>query len=157
MTHRSNVVGIHDALVGLATELKRRTDLAVQHDERLDDVPRLIVVLDRTDGTMRHLARYWETFRQEGKPKKSPAITALKEVLYEGRQARVHVLCNGRAYGGLSPSVREQFATVILVRGWHLHLAAARPDSRPRPEHTAHPGCVRVVRASPPTRRRRSS
>lgn len=35
VTHRGNVAGIHDALVGLATELKRRTDL---DDDRLDDV-----------------------------------------------------------------------------------------------------------------------
>jgi hypothetical protein len=45
VTHRGNVAGIHDALVGLATEL---TDL---DDDRLDDVPRLMVVFDQADDT----------------------------------------------------------------------------------------------------------
>ncbi|MFJ4429038.1 hypothetical protein [Streptomyces bobili] len=92
VTHRGNVAGIHDALVGLAAELKRRTDL--------DGVPRLMAVFDRVDDTLRHLARYWETFRHEGDPKKSPAISVLEDVLYEGRQARIHVLYNGQASGG---------------------------------------------------------
>ncbi|MFD7020824.1 hypothetical protein [Streptomyces sp. NPDC059928] len=74
-----------------------------------------MVVLDRADVTMRYLASYWEPFRQKDEPKKSPAITALKDVLYTGRQARIHVLCNGRA-SGLAPSARDQFATVVLAR-----------------------------------------
>ncbi|MEU3787452.1 hypothetical protein [Streptomyces sp900129855] len=147
VTHRGNVAGIHDALVGLATELQRRTDLADHHDERLDDVPRLMVVFDRADDTLRHLARYWETFRQEGEPKKSPAITALEDVLYEGRQARIHVLYNGRASGGgLTASAREQFATVILARvGTHTWQRLA-PIAGPAPKNSAHPGRVHVVR-----------
>ncbi|MDX3587629.1 hypothetical protein [Streptomyces europaeiscabiei] len=141
VTHRGNVAGIHDALVGLATELKRRTNL----DGDLDDVPRLMVVFDRADDTLRHLARYWETFRQEGDPEKSPAITALEEVLYEGRQARIHVLYNGRASGGgLTPSAREQFATVVLSR------VSAGTWQRLAPKHTAHPGRVHVVQDGTP-------
>lgn len=55
--------------------------------------------------------------RQKDDPKKSPAITALEEVLYEGRAARINVLYNGRAaVGGLAPAAREQFATVIPAR-----------------------------------------
>ncbi|MFG2267310.1 hypothetical protein [Streptomyces sp. NPDC048720] len=61
VTHRGNAVGIHDALVGLGSELKHRTDF----DGDLDGVPRLMVVIDRADDTLRHLARYWETFRRE--------------------------------------------------------------------------------------------
>ncbi|MDX3528203.1 hypothetical protein P1P75_17605 [Streptomyces sp. ID05-39B] len=145
VTHRGNVAGIHDALVGLDIELKRRIDL-IDLDGDLDDVPRLMVVFDRADDTLRHLARYWETFRQEGEPKKSPAITALEEVLHEGRQARIHVLYNGRASGGgLTPSAREQFATVILSRvsaGTWQRLA---PIAGPAPKPSPHPGRVHVV------------
>ncbi|MEU1693645.1 hypothetical protein ABZ590_19815 [Streptomyces hirsutus] len=138
VTHRGNVAGIHDALVGLATELKRRTDL--------DDVPRLMVVFDQTDDTLRHLARYWETFRQEGNLKKSPAITALEAVLYEGRQARIHVLYNGLASGGgLTPSAREQFATVILARVGTSIWQRLAPIAGPAPKRSAHPGRVHVV------------
>lgn len=137
-----NVAGIHDALVGLATELQRRTDL----DGDLDDVPRLMVVFDRADATLRHLARYWETFRQKDDPQKSPAITALEDVLHEGRQARIHVIYDGPATaGGLAPGAREQFAIVILARvstGMWRRLASIVD---PVPKSSPLPGRVHVV------------
>ncbi|MFF8717357.1 hypothetical protein ACF07T_39010 [Streptomyces sp. NPDC015184] len=139
VTHRGSVAGIHDALLGLATELQRRLHLD-DVDDGLDDVPRLMVVLDRADTTLRHLARYWETFRQKNDPKKSPAITTLEDVLHAGHQARIHVLYNGRA-----PAVRDQFATVILARvsaGTWQHLA---PIAGPAPKPSAHPGRAHVV------------
>jgi hypothetical protein len=83
VTHRGNVAGIHDALVDLGFELKRGAPL--------DGVPRLMVVIDRADDTLRHLARYWETFRLKDQPERSPAIAALEAVLYAGRAARIHV------------------------------------------------------------------
>ncbi|MEU0216058.1 hypothetical protein ABZ281_13435 [Streptomyces sp. NPDC006265] len=141
VTHRGSVAGIHDALVGLAAELKRRVDL----DGDLDDTPRMVAVLDRADATLRHLTRYWETFRQEDDPKKSPAITALEDVLHAGREARIHVLYNGRVTGGLAPTTREQFATVILARvsaGTWQQLA---PIAGPAPKSSAHPGRAHVV------------
>ncbi|WP_053673050.1 hypothetical protein [Streptomyces sp. NRRL B-1140] len=142
VTHRGNVAGIHDALVGLDLELKRRIDLEGDRD----DAPRLIVVFDEADNTLRHLTRYWETFRQKDDPKKSPAITALEDVLHEGRQARIHILYNGRAAGrALAPAARDQFAAVILARvstGIWQRLA---PIDDPTPKTSAHPGRVHVV------------
>ncbi|MEV5141655.1 hypothetical protein AB0K71_33505 [Streptomyces syringium] len=79
VTHRGNVAGIHDALLGLAEELKRRNALA--------DVPRLIVAMHSANATLSRLARYWETFRSQDDPKTSPAITALEEALWSGRAA----------------------------------------------------------------------
>jgi hypothetical protein len=141
VTHRGSVAGIHDALLGLATELQRRLHL----DDDLDDTPRLMVVLDRADTTLRHLARYWETFRQKNDPKKSPAITALEDVLHTGHQARIHVLYNGRASDSLAPAARDQFTTAILARvstsTWQ-HLA---PIAGPAPKPSAHPGRAHVV------------
>ncbi|MER8225388.1 hypothetical protein ABTZ58_33515 [Streptomyces sp. NPDC094143] len=143
VTHRGNVAGIHDALVGLGAELERRTGL----DGDLDDVPRLMVVIDRADDTLRHLARYWETFRQEDDPKRSPAIAALEAVLYEGRAARIHVIYDGptNVGGRLIPGAREQFATVILARvsaGTWQRLA---PIVDPAPKSSPLPGRVHVV------------
>lgn len=149
VTHRGNVAGIHDALVGLGSELERRTAL----DGDLDGVPRLMVVIDRADDTLRHLARYWETFRQEDDPKRSPAIAALETVLYEGRAARVHVIYDGPTTTGsrLIPGAREQFATVILARvsaGTWQRLA---PIVDPAPKSSAHrPRPRRPGRRRPP-------
>ncbi|KOV91034.1 hypothetical protein [Streptomyces sp. NRRL B-3648] len=113
VTHRGNVAGIHDALVGLGSELERRIAL----DGDLDGVPRLMVVIDRADDMLRHLARYWETFRQEDDPQRSPAIAALEAVLYAGRAARIHVLYDGPTTVGdrLIPGAREQVSTVVLA------------------------------------------
>ncbi|MEV7817104.1 hypothetical protein AB0P05_41555 [Streptomyces flaveolus] len=87
----AGIVGQHDggfdalahqlaADLEVGSELERRIAL----DGDVDGVPRLMVVIDRADATLRHLARYWETFRQKGDPKRSPAIAALEAVLYEG-------------------------------------------------------------------------
>lgn len=66
---------------------------------------------------MRQLTRYWKTFRQKDDPRTSPAITALEDAIWAGREARVHVILGGRANGILAgTSAREQFATVILAR-----------------------------------------
>ncbi|MGX5397217.1 hypothetical protein ACWLMY_35860 [Streptomyces anulatus] len=62
VTHRGNTAGIHDALVDLADEVKRRNELP--------DVPRLIVAIDSANGTLHQLARYWEVFRQQDDPRR---------------------------------------------------------------------------------------
>ncbi|MBH1938988.1 hypothetical protein I5Q34_32825 [Streptomyces sp. AV19] len=143
MTHRGSVAGIHDALVGLASELQRRTNLPTGD---LDGVPRLIVVLDQADATLRQLSRYWETFRQKDDPKQSPGVAALEDVLYAGRQARIHVLCNGQAAGGgLSPAAREQFATVVLARFTANTWQRLAPMAGPVPKSSPLPGRAHVV------------
>ncbi|MER6406279.1 hypothetical protein ABT269_22740 [Streptomyces viridosporus] len=106
-----------------------------------------MVVIDRADATLRHLARYWETFRQKGDPKRSPAIAALETVLYEGRAARIHVIYDGPATvgGRLIPGAREQFATVILARVSASTWQRLAPVVDPAPKSSPHPGRVHVV------------
>ncbi len=144
-----------EALVGLAAELQRRTDL----DGEPDGVPRLMVVLDRA-AAVRHLARYWETFRQKDDSNKSPAITALEDVLYEGRQARIHVLYNGRAAAKApSPPPASHLILARVGAGTWQRLAsiagpvlkAARSRAVPR-----HPGGHRSPDADASPDRRRS-
>ncbi|MGA5424479.1 hypothetical protein [Streptomyces lavendulocolor] len=117
-----------------------------EDDQPVHGCPRLMVVIDRADDTLRHLARYWETFRQEDDPKRSPAIAALEAVLYEGRVARIHVIYDGPTTGSrLIPGAREQFATVILARvsaGTWQRLA---PIVDSAPKSSPLPGRVHVV------------
>ncbi|MFD5518823.1 hypothetical protein [Streptomyces sp. NPDC127066] len=144
MTHRGNVAGIHDTLVGLASELQRRIDL----DGDLDDVPRLMVVIDRADSTLRQLARYWETFRQKDDPKTSPAIAALEEALWVGRAARVHVIFDGRSHTTVlegTSAAHEPFATVILSRFTADTWRRLVPMAGPAPKQNPHPGRFHVV------------
>ncbi|WP_331751557.1 hypothetical protein OG215_40365 (plasmid) [Streptomyces globisporus] len=135
VTHRGSIAGIHDALLGLATELERRLDI----DGDLDTVPRLIVAIDEANTTLRRLARYWETFRQKDDPKTSPAIAALEEVLWVGRAARVHVIFDGRPQATvLRSAARELFATVILARFTADTWQVLAPDAGPAPRQR-HP------------------
>ncbi|MER6405949.1 hypothetical protein ABT269_20925 [Streptomyces viridosporus] len=108
----------------------------------------MLIPLEEINATMKQLARYWERIRESGDPKVSPAVDALNEILYMGRQLRMHVLlvaqsATARALGG--PEVREQFATRILARysvnAWRM-LA---PEVHPAPKSTKHHDRAQVV------------
>ncbi|MFI9019161.1 helicase HerA domain-containing protein [Streptomyces griseus] len=151
VTYCADVADIHDQLIALGIEGRRRTrvadDLGIGADPK-DIGPRLLILLEEVNATMKQLARYWEKIRESGDPKASPALDALNEILYMGRQLRMHVLlvaqsATARALGG--PEVREQFSTRILARysvnAWRM-LA---PEVHPAPKATKQPGRAQVV------------
>ncbi|WP_406404171.1 hypothetical protein [Streptomyces uncialis] len=147
VTHRGNIAGIHDALTGLATELQRRLRL----DGDLTGVPRLIVAMDEADATVRQLARYWKTFRRNDEPRTSPAVIALEEAIWAGREARIHVILDGRANRILAgTSAREQFATVILSRVTTDTWRRLAPIAVPAPKQSRHPGRFHVIQHDRP-------
>ncbi|MGA5873990.1 pRL2-11 [Streptomyces cinereoruber] len=149
-----DIADIHDALLQLGAEGRRRIRLA---EELGDDVlaeepervgPRNVILLEEINATMAQLKRHWEKIRESGDPKTSPAIDALAEILFMGRQVRLHVLlvaqsATARALGG--PEMRENFSTRILVRytlnAWKMLV----PEVHPAPKPTRHPGRVQVV------------
>ncbi|MFI8515393.1 pRL2-11 [Streptomyces sp. NPDC085460] len=149
-----DITDIHDALIALGAEGHRRIRLAEQLG---DDVlasdpdrvgPRNVILLEEINATMAQLRRYWERTRTSDDPKTSPAIDALAEILFMGRQVRLHVLlvaqsATARALGG--PEMRENFSTRILVRytmnAWKMLV----PEVTPAPKPTRHPGRVQVV------------
>ncbi|MFI1377727.1 hypothetical protein ACH4UY_37835 [Streptomyces longwoodensis] len=154
VTYCRDIAEIHDALVHLAQEGRRRLALA----ERLDDDvldrepwrvgPRLVILLEKVNATMAQLKRYWAKIRESGDPKTSPAVDALAEILFMGRQVRLHVLliaqsATARAIGG--PEMRENFSTRILVRytlnAWRMLV----PQVSPIPMPNEHPGRAQVV------------
>ncbi|MBQ1116235.1 helicase HerA domain-containing protein [Streptomyces sp. C3-3] len=151
VTYCADVADIHDQLIALGREGRRRTqvadDLGIGADPKAIG-PRLLILLEEVNATMKQLARYWEKIRESGDPKVSPAVDALNEILYMGRQLRMHVLlvaqsATARALGG--PEVREQFSTRILARysvnAWRM-LA---PEVHPAPKSTKHRGRAQVV------------
>ncbi|MBE9499792.1 pRL2-11 [Streptomyces sp. GKU 257-1] len=151
VTYCRDIADIHDQLIALGIEGRRRIrvadDLGIDADPK-DIGPRLLILLEEVNATMKQLARYWEKARESGDPKTSPAVDALNEILYMGRQLRMHVLlvaqsATARALGG--PEVREQFSTRILARysvnAWRM-LA---PEVHPVPKSTKHHGRAQVV------------
>ncbi|MFJ4966712.1 pRL2-11 [Streptomyces sp. NPDC088729] len=151
VTYCADVADIHDQLIALGIEGRRRTRVADELGIGADPKaigPRLLILLEEVNATMKQLARYWEKTRESGDPKVSPAVDALNEILYMGRQLRMHVLlvaqsATARALGG--PEVREQFSTRILARysvnAWRM-LA---PEVHPAPKSTKHRGRAQVV------------
>jgi hypothetical protein len=151
VTYCRDIADIHDQLIALGMEGRRRTrvadELGIDADPKAIG-PRLLILLEEVNATMKQLARYWEKIRESGDPKVSPAVDALNEILYMGRQLRMHVLlvaqsATARALGG--PEVREQFSTRILARysvnAWRM-LA---PEVHPAPKSTKHHGRAQVV------------
>ncbi|MYY09992.1 hypothetical protein GT204_14000 [Streptomyces sp. SID4919] len=109
-------------------------------------MPRLIVALDEADAAVRQLTRYWKTFRQHDDPRTSPAIIALEEAIWAGREARIHVILDGRANRILAGALaREQFATVILSRVTTDTWRRLAPIAVPAPKQNRHPGRFHVI------------
>ncbi|MCX4799445.1 MULTISPECIES: hypothetical protein [unclassified Streptomyces] len=145
VTYRTNLADIHDALVGLQAELKRRIDHTDQ-DGDTDDLPRLTVVFEAADHTLHKLARYWDTVREKGDPKTSPAVDALHELLFVGREARIHVFYHGHALNSaLGLGGHEQFSTVLLGRVTTRTWDRLAPQIDSAPKSSSHPGRVHVV------------
>ncbi|MEU7088125.1 helicase HerA domain-containing protein [Streptomyces achromogenes] len=154
VTYCRDIAEIHDALIRLAQEGRHRIRLA---EQLADDVlerepwrvgPRLVILLEEVNATMGQLKRYWARIRESGDPKESPAVDALAEILFMGRQVRLHVLlvaqsATARAIGG--PEMRENFSTRILVRytlnAWRMLV----PEVSPIPMPSQHNGRVQVV------------
>ncbi|MFD7555495.1 hypothetical protein ACFV9E_13305 [Streptomyces sp. NPDC059835] len=110
--------------------------------------PRLVILVEEVNATMAQLKRYWAKIRESGDPKTSPAVDVLAEILFMGRQVRLHVLlvaqsATARAIGG--PEMRENFATRILVRYTRNAWRMLVPEVSPIPMPTEHPGRVQVV------------
>ncbi|MFB6989692.1 hypothetical protein ACNPQN_42510 [Streptomyces sp. NPDC056297] len=142
---------IHDQLIAFGMEVRGRTrvadELGIDADPKAIG-PRLLILLEEVNATMKQLARYWERIRESGDPKVSPAVDALNEILYMGRQLRMHVLlvaqsATARALGG--PEAREQFATRILARYSANAWRMLAPEVHPAPKSTKHHGRAQVV------------
>ncbi|MFJ8854955.1 hypothetical protein [Streptomyces sp. NPDC102437] len=156
-------------------------ELGIDADPKAID-PRLLILLEEVNATMKQLARYWEKTRESGDPKISPAFDALNEIFYMGSQLRMHVLlvaqsATARALGG--PEAREQFSTRIPARygvnAWRMlapevhQVPRARPgrsaaaprgrhrsSSSPKPKPATGPPPARRQPNPPPNRFRRS-
>ncbi|MFI9311077.1 pRL2-11 [Streptomyces triculaminicus] len=151
VTYCRDIADIHEALISLGAEGQRRIH-AAEHlgdDEDPSTVgPRIVILLEEINATMKQLARYWEKVRYRDDPKISPAVDALAEILFMGRAVRLHVLlvaqsATARALGG--PEMRENFATRILARYTQNAWRMLVPEVHPAPKSTRHIGRAQVV------------
>lgn len=140
---------IHDELVRLGREGHRRNKIVDDWEGDDPDVgPRQVVLLEEANATISKLRRYWTQNREKTDPKESPAIDALREILFMGRAVKMHVLlvaqsATAAALGG--PEVRECFATRILARYTQNAWKMLVPEVSPIPRSTRHVGRAQVV------------
>ncbi|MDG9674973.1 type IV secretory system conjugative DNA transfer family protein [Micromonospora sp. DH14] len=110
---------MHDALVRLAALADERNTLAMHEAEDWDPGPRVLVIAEELNATIGQLVNFWAEARGKGDPKRSPAVSALADLLFMGRSAKVNVLAiaqmlTARAIGG--PEARENFGVRCLAR-----------------------------------------
>ena len=143
---------IHDALVTLGEEGHRRNIVVDdwEGEEGKEPVgPRMGILLEEANATISKLKRYWTAIRDpKTDPKESPAIDALREILFMGRAVKMHVFlvaqsATAAALGG--PEVRECFATRILARYTRNAWLMLVPEVHPIPRSTRHVGRAQVV------------
>ncbi|MEU7677901.1 DUF87 domain-containing protein [Micromonospora taraxaci] len=128
---------MHNALIRLASLADERNTLALHEDEDWDPGPRELVICEELNATIGQLANYWADVREKSDPKRSPAISALADLLFMGRSAKVNVIAiaqmlTARAIGG--PEARENFGIRFLARyttnNWKMLVPeAAMPRS----------------------------
>lgn len=138
VTYCRRIDEIHDALVTLAGVAEDRNERA--EDPSADLGPRIWVVLEEMNATADKLKDYWEATREKGSPKRSPAIAGMKDLLFMGRSAKVHVVAiaqrlDAQVVGG--GSARENFALRCLTRftpqAWKMLASdAGNPPNRSR-------------------------
>lgn len=154
VTYARSIDEIHDVLVALDAESERRYLIIDRDGEDADVGPRLFILLEEMNATIRRLERYWQKIKGPNDPKLSPAVEAIGNLLFMGRAAKEHVIAvaqmaTARALGG--PEARENFATRILARyslnAWRMLV----PEIWPAPKASRHSGRVQVAIAGEAT------
>jgi hypothetical protein len=128
---------MHDALIRLAGKADERNTLALHEPEDWDPGERELVICEELNATIGQLTNFWAEVREKSDPKRSPAISALADLLFMGRSAKVNVfaiaqMLTARAIGG--PEARENFGIRFLARyttnNWKMLVPeAAMPRS----------------------------
>lgn len=138
---------MHDLLIRAAELADQRNQMALDEPEGWDPGPRVLVIMEELNATIGQLQDHWADVRQTGEPRTSPAIRALRELLYMGRSAKINVIAiaqmlTARAIGG--PEARENFAIRCLARytsnAWRMLVPHV-----PMPRPTRHVGRWQIV------------
>lgn len=149
-----DVPAIHAALCALAPELDRRNQLvdALSDEngdlpESVDIGPRIWVVAEEVNALAGRLATHWKAVKAKEDPPMSPAVAALGECLFMGREPKVNVIGIGqmvtaRTLGG--PEARENFAYRCLTRYSANAWKMLAPEV-PMPPKSRHPGRWQMV------------
>lgn len=143
---------INEALLWLHYEINRRTKVAdvgvdLEGEVHANVGPRLLVIAEELNEGMARLRRYWTEIRTRNDPKKSPAVEALEEALFMGRQVRINMFAVSQMMTALaagSGAARENMGIRILGRYTRNAWRMLVPE-HDMPPRSMKPGRVQVV------------
>jgi hypothetical protein len=148
-----DIADIHEALLWLGEETERRNRLADDgadidgNTDHVDVGPRIFVLAEELNATSARLASYWRSIKGKDDSTQSPAIEALGDVFFLGRQVRVHILgvaqmFTARTVGG--PEARENAGIRCLggytLNSWRMLV----PEIWPAPKKSRIKGRVQI-------------
>lgn len=135
---------LHDTWLAVAEEAKRRIEL---DEHELAGQRRVFVVAEELNTQIKKLIRYWRGLRREiihaakeakaageaydpadlDPPVQSPAVVALQETVFMGRELKMHMIvaaqrASANVFGGGGGDVRESFQGGRLVAKWDRKL-----------------------------------
>jgi hypothetical protein len=148
-----DIAEIHEALIWLQGELDRRNAKADEgsdldgNTDHVDIGPRLLVVAEELNATAVRLSKHWAKIKGKDDPKTSPAVEALGDALFMGRQVRVNVIAiaqmlTARTVGG--GEARENLGCRILARFTLNNWRVLVPEVWPAPRSSRHRGRMQV-------------
>lgn len=147
---------IHDRLISLKAEIDRRNEIVVEfadidgNTDHIDVGPRIYLLAEEMNATIGRLNAYWRSIKEKGDPNISPAVEALQDLLFMGRQIKIHVIAvaqmaSARSMGG--GEARENYATRCLARytmnAWKMLV----PEVWPMPKKSKITGRWQIVTA----------
>jgi hypothetical protein len=146
VTYARRIDEIHQALVTLAEVAEDRNERAEDPDADLG--PRIWVILEEMNATSEKLKDFWLAVREKDDPKRSPAVSGMKDLLFMGRSAKVHVVAiaqrlDASVVGG--GSSRENFALRCLTRFTPQAWAMLASDAGKAPRRSRVVGRWHIV------------
>lgn len=144
---------IHEALCWLGAEVQRRNEVAfaaadIDGNVGADVGPRIIVLAEELNDTMKALRSWWRETRAASDPVRPPSLDALDRVSFTGRQVRVHLVYIGQALSaaamGGSRDSTESMGVIAFARTKQRTWKMLAPD-HPMPRMSLTPGRIHVV------------
>jgi hypothetical protein len=126
---------IHEACLSVAAELHRRIEADESEHDSFTTVDFLV---EEANALIPQLRNYWKSIKGPEDPTVSPAIEAIQQVVFMGREMRMHVFLAGQrasanVFGAGGGDARESFQTRMLAKWtrqtWKM-LAGSTPYVR---------------------------
>jgi hypothetical protein len=145
------IPAMHEGLVALGRELARRAaivDAWTDDDTDPPVGPRHVVLVEEANSTTGALREWWDLTKGKGVKGRSPALRALDELAFMGRQFRMHLVTTAQSgtVGALgSAAIRENYAVRALSRYTVNQWRMLVPEVAPIPRADRHQGRWQIV------------